>query len=273
MSERVYNDAPHAGLSFRQAKRVSHDRHGGDHASRISQIADHDPDDERGDGRARLAPILVDEAHRTQEGDLGRKMREALPERIPLRPDRHADQQARPQHVLGLRAEEDENGYMSRYSFEESIRDRATLPLHFEPRLIELHVDREAIDEGFEADRRRRGADRTDRALLAKRGGHFSRLVKAPERVAAITADIAGPLPRARPAERIQGADRELRPRGVRPLQERARRDPARAESSASRHDARPERLRRNGTVRARPTTRRRRCSTASATPTTRSRS
>jgi hypothetical protein len=28
-------------------------------------------------------------------------------------------------------ADEDEKGYMSRYSFQESIRDKATLPLHF----------------------------------------------------------------------------------------------------------------------------------------------
>ena len=38
---------------------------------------------------------------------------------------------------------------MSRYGFEESIRDGATMPLHFEPRLLELHIDKEAIDEAF----------------------------------------------------------------------------------------------------------------------------
>jgi type I restriction-modification system DNA methylase subunit len=34
-------------------------------------------------------------------------------------------------------AVEDENGYLSRYGFEESIRDGATKELHFDPRLIE----------------------------------------------------------------------------------------------------------------------------------------
>ncbi|MEZ4227264.1 MAG: hypothetical protein R3B13_40365 [Polyangiaceae bacterium] len=38
---------------------------------------------------------------------------------------------------------------MSRYGFEESIRDGATLPLHFEPWLIELHIDKEGIDEAY----------------------------------------------------------------------------------------------------------------------------
>ena len=42
--------------------------------------------------------VLVDEAHRTQEGDLGRKMRDGTAERLPVRPDRHADQPRRPQH-------------------------------------------------------------------------------------------------------------------------------------------------------------------------------
>ena len=40
---------------------------------------------------------------------------------------------------------------MSRYGFEESIRDGATLPLHFEPRLVELHIDKAAIDAGLSA--------------------------------------------------------------------------------------------------------------------------
>ena len=46
-------------------------------------------------------------------------------------------------------AEEDQRGYMSRYGFEESIRDGATLPLHFEPRLVGLHIDKEAIDQAY----------------------------------------------------------------------------------------------------------------------------
>jgi type I restriction enzyme R subunit len=42
-------------------------------------------------------------------------------------------------------AEEDEQGYMSRYSFEESLRDRATLPLHFEARLVDLRIDQQGV--------------------------------------------------------------------------------------------------------------------------------
>ena len=39
---------------------------------------------------------------------------------------------------------------MSRYSFEDALRDNTILPLHFEPRLLDIHIDRDAVDEEFE---------------------------------------------------------------------------------------------------------------------------
>jgi type I restriction enzyme, R subunit len=135
--------------------------------------------------------VLVDEAHRTQEGDFGRRMREALPNAFLFgltgTPINKRDRNT----FWAFGAEEDEFGYMSRYSFQESIRDRATLPLHFEPRLVDLHVDREAIDEGFEAIADDERLSEKDQALLSRRAGRFDVLVKAPERLAAITRDIA----------------------------------------------------------------------------------
>ncbi len=92
---------------------------------------------------------LVDEAHRTQEGDLGRKMRDALPNAFLFgltgTPINRFDRNT----FYAFGAEEDDKGYMSRYGFEESIRDGATLKLHFEPRLLELHIDKAAIDAAF----------------------------------------------------------------------------------------------------------------------------
>jgi type I restriction enzyme R subunit len=77
------------------------------------------------------------EAHRTQEGDLDRKMREALPNAFLFgltgTPINRAD------NAFG--AETDEGGYMSRYGLNESIRDGATKELHFEPRLVDLHIN------------------------------------------------------------------------------------------------------------------------------------
>jgi type I restriction enzyme R subunit len=133
--------------------------------------------------------VLVDEAHRTQEGDLGLKMRAALPNAFlfgltgtPInRTDRNT--------YLAFGAEEDSRGYMSRYGFEESIRDGATLKLHFEPRLVDLHIDKAAIDEAYR-DLTGELSD-LDRDQLAITASRMAVLVKAPERVRSICADIA----------------------------------------------------------------------------------
>ena len=133
--------------------------------------------------------LLADECHRTQEGDLGRKMRDALPNAFLFgltgTPINKKDRNT----FWAFGAEEDEGGYLSRYSFEESIRDGATRPLHFEPRLVRLHVDRAAIDEAFT--RLSGHLSEADAANLSQLAARMSVLVKNPERVRAICQDIA----------------------------------------------------------------------------------
>ncbi|OTH99695.1 DEAD/DEAH box helicase, partial [Pseudomonas aeruginosa] len=124
---------------------------------------------------------LVDEAHRTQEGDLGRKMREALPNAFLFgltgTPINRADRNT----FYAFGAEEDEKGYMSRYGFEESIRDGATLKLHFEPRLIDLHIDKVALDTAYKD--LTGGLSDLDKDNLAKTAAKMAVLVKTPERI------------------------------------------------------------------------------------------
>lgn len=134
--------------------------------------------------------VLVDEAHRTQEGGLGEKMRWALP---------HA-------HFYGLTgtpisgldrntfklfgAEEDPGRYMNRYSYKQSIRDGATNPVKFEPRLAELRVDRDAINQEFEQLAKDNNLDDEEKAALSKRAGKLAVMLKAPKRMAAVSNDI-----------------------------------------------------------------------------------
>lgn len=131
---------------------------------------------------------LVDEAHRTQEGDLGRKMREALPNAFLFgltgTPINRADRNT----FYAFGAEEDEKGYMSRYGFEESIRDGATLKLHFEPRLIDLHIDKAALDAAYKD--LTGGLSDLDKDNLAKTAAKMAVLVKTPERIRKICKDI-----------------------------------------------------------------------------------
>lgn len=93
--------------------------------------------------------LMIDEAHRTQEGDLSEKMRTALPNAfffgLTGTPINRIDKNT----FLTFGAEEDRSGYMSKYSFSDSIRDGATLPLHFEPVPVELHVDQDNLDRAF----------------------------------------------------------------------------------------------------------------------------
>ncbi|MEI7702544.1 MAG: HsdR family type I site-specific deoxyribonuclease, partial [Planctomycetia bacterium] len=132
--------------------------------------------------------VLVDEAHRTQEGDLGRKMREALPNAFLFgltgTPINRADKNT----FWAFGAEEDEKGYMSRYSFQESIRDKATLPLHFEAPEVKLKIDKAAIDEAYRQITGR--LNEQDRDDLAKRAARMAVLVKNPERVRAVVNHI-----------------------------------------------------------------------------------
>jgi type I restriction enzyme R subunit len=131
---------------------------------------------------------LVDEAHRTQEGDLGRKMREALPNAFLFgltgTPINRADRNT----FYAFGADEDEKGYMSRYSFEESIRDGATLELHFEPRLIDLHIDKTALDAAYKD--LTGGLSDLDKDNLAKTAAKMAVLVKTPERIQKVCEDI-----------------------------------------------------------------------------------
>ena len=131
---------------------------------------------------------LVDEAHRTQEGDLGRKMREALPNAFLFgltgTPINRADRNT----FYAFGADEDKKGYMSRYGFEESIRDGATLKLHFEPRLIDLHIDKAALDAAYKD--LTGGLSDLDKDNLAKTAAKMAVLVKTPERIRKVCEDI-----------------------------------------------------------------------------------
>ncbi len=95
--------------------------------------------------------VMVDEAHRTQEGNLGEKMRLALPNAfffgLTGTPINRIDKNTF--HTFG--AAEDKSGYMSKYSFSDSIRDGATLPLNFEPVPVDLRVDKDKLDAEFDA--------------------------------------------------------------------------------------------------------------------------
>lgn len=132
--------------------------------------------------------VMVDEAHRTQEGNLGRKMRAALPNAFLFgltgTPINKADKNT----FWAFGAEEDKEGYLSRYTFQDSLRDQQTLPLHFEPRLPNVHIDKDSIDLAF--NELANDLNETDRNSLSQRAAKMSIFLKSPERVRTIVEDI-----------------------------------------------------------------------------------
>ena len=135
--------------------------------------------------------VLVDEAHRTQEGNLGRQMRAALPNAFLFgltgTPVNKADKNT----FWAFGAPEDQGGYMSRYTFHDSIRDEATLPLHFEPRLVDVHVDKSTLDAAFTTFKYTKGLTDKEANALNQKAAKMSTFLKAPERVEKVIQDIA----------------------------------------------------------------------------------
>jgi len=135
--------------------------------------------------------VLVDEAHRTQEGDLARQMRAALPNAFLFgltgTPVNKADKNT----FWAFGASGDQGGYMSRYTFQDSLRDEATLPLHFEPRLVDVHVDKETIDIAFHNFKEESALTDEEADALNKKSAKMAAFLKSPERVDKIVTDIA----------------------------------------------------------------------------------
>jgi type I restriction enzyme R subunit len=135
--------------------------------------------------------VLVDEAHRTQEGQLGEKMRWALPNAFffgltgtPISGLEHNTFK-----LFG--APNDPGRYLNRYSYKQSIRDKSTLPVKFDPRLAELKIDQKTIDAEFDKLAAENDLSEEEKSHIAKKAGKLANLLKAPKRITAIANDIA----------------------------------------------------------------------------------
>ncbi|OBC02694.1 hypothetical protein A5785_02460 [Gordonia sp. 852002-50395_SCH5434458] len=134
--------------------------------------------------------VLVDEAHRTQEGDLGNQMRTALPHArfFGLTGTPISDKDRNTFKLFG--DPQDPNGALSEYSMERSIHDGASVPVHVEPRLVSWHLDAETMDAEFEAMAEEEGLTEEERDLLIRRAGQARTIVRNPDRIKAVCADI-----------------------------------------------------------------------------------
>lgn len=143
---------------------------------------------------------LIDEAHRSQEGDFGKWMRATLPEAslfgftgTPIEKSDHNTPKA-----FGRILGKDESGterverYMQpggRYSIADAIRDGATIPIHYEPRVSDWSVWEKNLDEAFEKEFSHLPVG--EREKLKKENAKLEYILKLPKRIQLIAEDIA----------------------------------------------------------------------------------
>lgn len=134
--------------------------------------------------------VMVDEAHRTQEGTLGADMRAALPNAqffgLSGTPVADADR-----NTFKLFGDPDDDGWvLNRYSQARSIRDGTTVPIHVEARMVDWHLDQDALDAAFAELADEEGLTEAEQELLARRGSRQEVVLSNSKRIRAVCEDI-----------------------------------------------------------------------------------
>lgn len=134
--------------------------------------------------------VMVDEAHRTQEGNLGSDMRAALPNArffgLTGTPISDAER-----NTFKLFGDPTDPGFvLNTYSMERSISDGASVPVHVESRLVDFHLDKVALDEAFTAMADEEDLTDEEREFIANKAAHVKTILMNPDRIAAVCADI-----------------------------------------------------------------------------------
>ncbi|MBY3333929.1 HsdR family type I site-specific deoxyribonuclease [Rhizobium laguerreae] len=130
--------------------------------------------------------VMVDEAHRTQEKDLGAYLRATLPNAgffgftgTPVKKD-DKDTYAN----FGVPGE----GYLDKYGIDDAVADGATVPIYYTGRKTDWHIDEAKIDILFDTWFAELDDDRLNE--IKKRGVQIEDLVKHPRRIDLIAYDI-----------------------------------------------------------------------------------
>lgn len=134
--------------------------------------------------------VLVDEAHRTQEGTLGTDMREALPNahRYGFSGTPIADLDRNTYKLFG--DERDPGWSLAVYDSDRSIADGTTVPMRVVPRPVRFDLAKEQLDEAFDALATEEELTDAQKEGFARRVANARALFHNPERIAAVAADI-----------------------------------------------------------------------------------
>ncbi|MGI8681237.1 MAG: type I restriction endonuclease subunit R, partial [Mycobacteriales bacterium] len=133
--------------------------------------------------------VIVDEAHRSHYDNLdgyARHLRDALPNAtlIAFTGTPVSFEERNTQQVFG--------DYIDIYDLTRAVRDGATVPVYFEPRLIRVELSGEVSEEALDAaaDEATVGLDDAERARIEQSVAVVNAVYGAPERVANLAQDI-----------------------------------------------------------------------------------
>jgi type I restriction enzyme R subunit len=137
--------------------------------------------------------VLIDEAHRSQEGDLAIYMRAALPNAFYFGfTGTPVDRGIIGRGTFETFGKPDPSGYLDKYGIDESIEDGTTVPLYYTLTPTELRLDRETLeDEFFRVVEDTGVASIEELNRILDKADKLKAVLKAPERVDRIATHIA----------------------------------------------------------------------------------
>jgi len=135
--------------------------------------------------------VLIDEAHRSQEGLNAIEMRGTMPNArffgftgTPIDRSDHNTHRN-----FGMRSDNKIERYLDLYNIKQAIEDGATVPVHYQLRNMKWHLDGINIDKLIEEEY----SDLEEETLdeLKKKAGTYSTFMMKPERLQSVAVDIA----------------------------------------------------------------------------------
>ncbi|MEI6048816.1 MAG: HsdR family type I site-specific deoxyribonuclease [Bacteroidota bacterium] len=137
--------------------------------------------------------LLVDEAHRTQGGDMGDNLFNAFPQAVrigftgtPLLTERH---EIKTHERFGGRLDENGEPWIDSYKFDKAVADRATVEIKYIGKVSKDKLDdKEAFDDEFEKMFESRSKE--EREEIQRRYGSFIAYLESKDRIEEISKDI-----------------------------------------------------------------------------------
>lgn len=126
--------------------------------------------------------VMIDESHRSQYGGLATTMKSAMPNACYLA-------------FTGTPIDKEDKStkstfgpYIDKYTIEQAVEDGATVPIFYEARMVDLHVQGDSLDELFE--RQFREYSEEDRERIKKKYVTEEAIISSQKRIKRIVLDI-----------------------------------------------------------------------------------